>query len=873
MQMNKEMNVMLLSAKKGTTMLKYIVSRISVAAFVVILGMAGSAAAGSNPRPVVTSTIPADNAIDVSVDTDVTVNFSMPIHCKNINADTFRLDSAKRVRIVASSITCSGSTVTFTPQGPLAGNTRYTIKFIGTVRGFDEKTLKAGFTSVFTTGPTRIPVTATPTITATPTATATSTATATATATSTATATNTATATPTATTTATSTPTATATTTATATATATDTATATATPTATNTATATATATATDTATATATPTATNTATATATATDTATATATATATPTDTPTATATDTATATATDTPTATATDTATATATSTATATATSTATATPTATPTAIAPTVISSAPAIVGCGGQGMGTTQEITATFSEPMDPATILAPGTFTVTGPLDAPIAGTVTYDVTNNTAIFAVTGSYPAGESFTATITTAAESVGLLPLASNYVWTFTSGAGPDTTPPLVSSTNPVDSATGVGTNQKIVATFDKGMDSTTLNGTTFTLMGPGVTPVVGTVTYSTIGNTATFTPASVLAASTIYTATITTGVTDLSGNALASNYVWTFTTGLGPDITAPIVTSTNPANGAVGVGIDASVNATFDEAMDSSTLNPTTFTVTGPGATVVVGKVSYDVPDEIVTFTPTSALAASTTFTATITGAMDLAGNALATTSWTFTTGSTTTGQSPVDLGSASSYAILAATSVTAPGAIVVNGDLGLYPGTSVTGFPPATVNGTVNIDNTAAMVAQADLLTAYNALFGLPPGATKTGNIGGTTLTPGIYTAPSTSLAVSSGNLTLDAQGDTNAVWIFQIGTTLDVTPGLQVILANGAQASNIFWQVGSSATIDTTAVMQGNILASISITVNSGATLNGRALAINGAVTAGGSGAALPGCQ
>jgi hypothetical protein len=273
------------------------------------------------------------------------------------------------------------------------------------------------------------------------------------------------------------------------------------------------------------------------------------------------------------------------------------------------------------------------------------------------------------------------------------------------------------------------------------------------------------------------------------------------------------------------------------------------------------------------LTGPGATVVVGKVSYDVTDKIATFTPTSPLAASTTFTATITGALDLAANALATTTWTFTTGLTTTGQSPVNLGSASSYAILAATTVTAPGPIVVNGDLGLFPGTSVTGFPPATVNGTININNPPAMAAQADLLTAYNALFGLPPGVTKTGNIGGTTLTPGIYTAPSTSLAVSSGNLTLDAQGDTNAVWIFQIGSTLDITPGLQVILANGALASNIFWQVGSSATIDTTAVMQGNILALTSVTVNSGATLNGRALAINGAVTAGGSGASLPVCQ
>ncbi len=837
MQADKELKVMF-STKEITTIVKFIVTRFALAAFVVVLGLVGSAAASNRPKPTVISTDPADDAINVPVTTTVTVNFSLPIDCHSINRQTFEIKASRRKPLAAERITCSGNTAIFTPKNDLAINTRYEVVFHGRITALNGRNLWAnGFGYDFTTGPNTEPP-----ATATPTATATGTATPTATATSTATPTDTATAT--------------ATNTATATATATDTATATATSTAT--ATATSTATATDTATATATNTAT------ATATDTATATAT------DTATATATDTATATATDTPTTTATPTSTATAT--ATTTATSTATATPTATATAIPPTVFASAPAIVGCGGQGMGTTQTITVTFSEPMNAASIVAPGTFSVTGPGVTPVPGTVTYDPTNNIATFApIGGTFATGTTFTATVSTAALSMALLPLASNYVFTFTTGAGPDTTPPLVSSTNPANSATNVATNQKIVATFDKGMNSTTLNGTTFTLMGPGVTHVLGTVTYSTIGDTATFTPSSALATGTTYTATITTGVADLSGNTLASNFVWTFMTGLGTDAIAPMVTFMNPANGASSVGIDASVSATFSEAMDPSTLNPATFTVTGPGATVVVGKVSYDVSDMIATFTPTSPLAASSTFTATITGALDLAGNALATTSWTFMTGLTPTGQSPVNLGSASSYAILAATTVTAPGAIVVNGNLGLFPGTSVTGFPPATVNGTININNPAAMAAQADLLTAYGYLMTtVPPGVTVAGNIGGTTLPPGVYTAAST-LAVTSGNLTLDAQGDPNAIWIFQIGTALDVTTS--VILANGAQASNVFWQVGSSATIDVGAVMQGNILALTSITTNLGATLDGRALALNGAVTAGASGASLPVCQ
>ncbi|HXN12145.1 MAG TPA: Ig-like domain-containing protein [Candidatus Acidoferrales bacterium] len=611
----------------------------------------------------------------------------------------------------------------------------------------------------------------------------------------------------------------------------------------------------------------------------------TATATPTDTVTATATDTATATATATDTQTATTTATPTdtptinATSTDTATATATVTATPTATPTAVPPLVISTSPAAIGCGGQGMGTNQQITASFSEPMNPASILVPGTFTVTGPGATPVAGAVTYDATNNIAAFAPTGgNFATSTTFTATVTTAAESIALLPLASSYVWTFTTGASTNATAPLVTSTNPVDTATGVATNQNITATFSEAMDSTTITPATFTLTGPGATVIAGTVTYSTIGATATFTPGSPLAAGTAYTATITAAAADLAGNTLATNFVWTFTTGSATDTVAPTVSSTNPPNGATGVGTDASINATFDEAMDPSTLNPETFTVTGPGATVVTGQVTYDVPDMIVTFTPTSPLAAGTTFTAMLTGALDLAANPLATFTWTFTTGATATGMSPIDLGAATNFALFAEASVTNAGATVVSGDLGMTPGATITGFPPGIVNGTMQLDNAAAIAALSSLTDAYNDAAGLSGATTIVENLAGQTLTPGLYVSAANSFEISGGNLTLDAQGDAKAVWVFQMpASTLTLTaPGCDVLLVNGAQASNIFWQVGTSATIAGGCIIEGSMLVNTTITLAAGATVNGRALAgavtATGALTMSSNNASRPGC-
>jgi ice-binding like protein len=193
-------------------------------------------------------------------------------------------------------------------------------------------------------------------------------------------------------------------------------------------------------------------------------------------------------------------------------------------------------------------------------------------------------------------------------------------------------------------------------------------------------------------------------------------------------------------------------------------------------------------------------------------------------------------------------------------SAVSLGSSSSYAILASSSIASTGATSLTGNLGLSPGSSVTGFPPGTVTGTKDVANSAAASAKGDLTTAWNDAKGRSNCATTVaGNIGGQTLKPGLYTSTST-LAISSGDLTLDGQGNSNAVFIFQVASSLTTTSGRMVILTNGAQASNVFWEVGSSATLGTTSTLYGTILAYASVTIDTGATLHGRAMAETGSV-------------
>jgi hypothetical protein len=206
--------------------------------------------------------------------------------------------------------------------------------------------------------------------------------------------------------------------------------------------------------------------------------------------------------------------------------------------------------------------------------------------------------------------------------------------------------------------------------------------------------------------------------------------------------------------------------------------------------------------------------------------------------------------------------------------PVGLATAQPFVVLGGAGVTNSGSSVLNGDLGVTPGTSLSGFgAPAVVNGATHDNDAVAAQAQADLTTAYNVAAGQPiaPGNDLTGvDLGGLTLSPGAY-GYSTS-AQLTGQLTLDAHGDPSAQFVFVIGSTLTTASASSVILTNGASPCNVFWKIGSSATFGSGTAFEGNVMALTSISLNSGVTVLGRALARNGEVTLIDDVLTLPGC-
>jgi len=582
------------------------------------------------------------------------------------------------------------------------------------------------------------------------------------------------------------------------------------------------------------------------------------------------------------------------------------------------PTVISTMPAN---GATGVPINQALSATFSEAMTPASINSTS-FALTGPGAVTITGTVTYVVAGSVATLVPAASLTPNTVYTATITTGAMDLEGTALVSKYTWSFTTGAASSETPPAVISTVPLTGAMGVPLNQIVSATFSTAMNPATISSSTFTLTGPGATAVTGLVAYSAVGNTLTFTPTTNLAPSTLFTATIATGAKNLAGIALASNYVWTFTTGTTIATTAPEIVSTVPANAAIGVPLNQAVSATFAESMNPLTITTGTFELTGPGGTTIAGTVSYDAINFIATFTPSAPLIASSNYIATVAnGVTDLAGNPLGSTGapnpWHFTTG-TALVTPPVVLGptilpfgglgggagmtNQGIHTVINGSIATTGASSLITGfhdtslpivgavwpcsytesplNMGQVNGVIDTAAPPPTVNcpneGTA-LTMALATEAALEARTAYTTLQGLPSTGVLAAELGGTTIYPGVYTNAS-SVAITIGDLTLDARGDPNAFWVFQIGSSLTVGDPVgpqtrSVILAGGAKASNIFWAVGGlpGAVINYGGggTMAGTIISQPGITISSPAqstsstvsTINGRVLALNASVT------------
>jgi hypothetical protein len=395
--------------------------------------------------------------------------------------------------------------------------------------------------------------------------------------------------------------------------------------------------------------------------------------------------------------------------------------------------------------------------------------------------------------------------------------------------------------------------VPQTNGVGTNREVAVVFSKPMDPASINNGSFL-----VTGVTGAVTYDTTNRIAAFKPFADLAPNTMFSAHITVGARDMSGTPLAVPFDFSFTTRATKDTSPPDIVAINVAADATNVPLDQKISVTFDEQMDSLTLNPKTFFIEG-----VAGAVTYDVVSETATFTPAANLAPNTAFTFTVTtGAKDLGGVPLAAPFLlTFTTGSGQGGGvPPVALCPfIGGFSVLAGSAVTNTGSTVVSGDVGVSPGTAVSGFPPGLASGAIHTADGPAAQAQTALTAAYVDAAGRSGSTSVAGDLVGQTFTGGVYKSTS-SLAIS-GDVTLDAHGNPNAVFIFQISSTLTTGSGSHVVLANGAKACNVFWQVGSSATLGTFSVFKGNILALTSITITTGVNLEGRALARNGAVT------------
>ena len=525
-----------------------------------------------------------------------------------------------------------------------------------------------------------------------------------------------------------------------------------------------------------------------------------------------------------------------------------------------APVITTTTP---GNGSTGVNPNQSITATFNTAMNPAT-LNDQTFSLQQGA-ASVTGTISYSGT--TATFTPAAPLAVDLVYTATVTTGAQNTVGVGLASNDSWTFTT-APPAPLAPMVTVVDPQGSALGVALNTSVRAAFNEPMHCTTLTSATFTVTA-STAAVPGVVSCS--GNTATFTPTNPLAPGTNYSATIVggaEGVKDPAGNAMATSFNWSFTT---VENQAPLVASTSPENGAIGICPNAVIQATFDSAMAPASFSAETFTLTTAN-NPVSGAISYNTANHTASFTPSSDLTTATNYVATLTtGITDNEGNPLANNVvWRFATGPTLC-QAPVQLNSLSTFVAVAGAGLTnsnSGGTTTLNGNVGLSPTATCLGdgspcsATDPVINGTLYANDPAGVAAAAklDLTNAYNDAAGRPSG-TVVNDLSGLTLAPGVYTSGSTMSIAVNGTLVLDALGDPNGVWIFQVGSSLTINGGAKLLLVNGANASNVFWAVFASSTLGNNVSFAGNVLAGSSNSVGTGSTVVGRLLCRTGQIT------------
>ncbi len=561
-----------------------------------------------------------------------------------------------------------------------------------------------------------------------------------------------------------------------------------------------------------------------------------------------------------------------------------------------------------------------ISATFSTPMDPNSITTT-TFTVQQGTNF-LSGTVSYSDT--TALFVAPNGLAPNLTYTCTISTGAKALAGASLASNYVWTFTTIA--PGTPTLVSpangatgiATNPTmiwNAVAGansyrlqVSTNNTFASTVyddstrtntSQGISGLTVGSTyywrvnsktsgvtssystiwSFTTLGPPAAPILfsplagaqnqpTSLTLSWLASTGANTYRLQLSTSAVFAGT----VFDDSTIAITSQPITGLTVG---------ITYYWRVNAKNAAGTSAYSTRTFTTSIVAlqppflaTPANGDTVFITGPTLNwnASVGAATYRLQvDTSGVFTNTifddSTIAGLSHTLAGLTNGKTYywrvnAKNSVSTSGYSTIWHFTVAPLPPSLLGSASTFGIMATSAITSTGNTIVNGDVSLSPGTSMTGFPPGIVNGTIHVNDGVAAQARADLLTAYNSLKNLAPGTTISagadlGALYPTGIPPGTYTSGSTMLV--STNLVLDAGGNANAVWVFQIGSSL--TTGANISLANGAQAKNVYWVPTLDGTVGVGSTFYGTIVAGRDVTAVTGATINGRILA--GATTAG----------